>query len=101
MYNVCQITKKNRLTILKTTTNNIHYICNIVKINTITKISIWQVNKRGTFSRFYVIEFLLGDLMIPNEEFASSNVAEVTGSSKGSFRINVTLALPTSIAYIV
>ena len=50
---------------------------------------------------FVVIEILLGDLMNPNEEFASSNVAEVTGSSKSSFRIGVTLALPTSIAYIV
>ena len=39
--------------------------------------------------------------MNPNEEFASSTVAEVTGSSKGSFKINVTLALPTCIAYIV
>ena len=42
---------------------------------------------------FAVIEVLLGDLMNPNEEFASSNVAEVTGSSKSSFRIGVTLAL--------
>ena len=38
--------------------------------------------------------------MNPNEEFASSTGAEVTGSSKGSFRINATLALPTCIAYI-
>ena len=102
MYNVCQITKKNRLTILKTTTNNTHYICNIVKINAITKISIWQTSKRDTFSWFSVIEFVLGNLMNPNEEFSSFTVAEVTGSSKSSFRISVTLALPTCcIAYIV
>ena len=53
------------------------------------------------FSLFSVIEFLLGDLMNINEEFASSTVAEVTGSRKSSFRINVTLLLPTCIAYIV
>ena len=59
------------------------------------------MSKRDTFSWFSVIEFLLGDLMNPNKEFASSTVAEITGSSKGFFRINVALALPTSIAYIV
>ena len=36
--------------------------------------------------------------MNPNDELASSAVAEVTGSSKDSFKINVTLALPTCIA---
>ena len=41
---------------------------------------------------FFVIEFLLGDLMSPNEEFASPIEAEVTGSSKSSIRISVTLA---------
>ena len=39
--------------------------------------------------------------MSPNEELPCSTVAEVTKSSKGSFRINATLALPTCIAYIV
>ena len=57
--------------------------------------------QKRSISWFFVIEFLLGDLMNPNEEFASSTVAEFTGSSKGSFRINVTLALPTCIEYIV
>ena len=91
MYNVCQITE-NILTMLKITINNTHYICNIVKINAITKMSLWQKSKRNTFSWFSVIQFLLGNLMNLNEEFASSTEAEVTGSSKSSFRISVTLA---------
>ena len=39
--------------------------------------------------------------MNPNKEFVSSAETEVTGSSNGSFRINITLALPTCIAFIV
>ena len=40
---------------------------------------------------FFVIESLLGDLMNPNEEFASSTEADITGKSKSSFRIGLTL----------
>ena len=86
---------------MKIAINHTHYISNIVKINAIIKISLVQKRKRNTFSCFSVAEYVLGDLINPNEELASSTEAEVTGSSKGYFRINVTLALPTCIAYIV
>ena len=44
------------------------------------------------FFFFFVIKFLLGDLMNPNEELASSTETEVTGKSNGSFIISVILA---------
>ena len=84
------VINKNRLIIQKQQTT--HYICNIVKINAITKMSLWKKSKRNKFSWFSVIEFLLGELMNPNEVFASSTEAEVTESNKSSFKISVTLA---------
>ena len=92
--NVCQITKINRLTIQKRQQTTTHIITlPLSRLMLSQKCLYGREVKEVHLAGFAVIEILLGDLMNPNEEFASSNVAEVTGSSKSSFRIGVTLAL--------